>query len=1057
MCYPDVHTFTCCGNRFDIGRSRGKLVAFRGLFVGIDRYASPEINWLSCAQRDAVALHALFSDTLGPGATLLADASATRSAIEKQFQELAACDPDDVVVLAFSGHGSETHELVTYDAVISDLTNTAIPLSTLTDWFSHIPAKRLICILDCCFSGGMGAKVLQVPALPRGLASTTSLLDQLSGEGRLILTASTANEEAWENPRQGHGLLTYFLLEALQGAEEVRQAGRINVYRLLDHVTRRVVDGAAQLGKPQHPTLRGQIDGELIWPIFEPRALYQAAFPERMQPSVTSEISSLAVYGFPPALLDAWSGSIPSLNQLQLDAINQFNLLGGDHLVVSAPTSSGKTMIGELAALRGTLERKRAFFLLPLKALVNDKHRQFTQIYGAFGLRTIRATGEMNDDIPALMRGQYDLCLMTYEKFAALVLGSPHILEQVGTVVIDEVQMIADSSRGVNLEFLLTLLRSRRRQEIDPQLIALSAVIGDTNGLERWLGARLLRRDERPVPLDEGILTADGTFRFIDPSGTEQHLSAHVQPQWGKGSSQDWIIPLVRRLVEEGKQVIVFRETRGTARGCALYLARELGLSPAEDALQALPSGDPSIASDALRSALAGGVAFHISDLDREERLVVEEHFRRPGTKIRVIAATTTLAMGVNTPASAVVIAGLQHPGNQPYSVAEYKNIVGRAGRLGYAERGTSYLLALTPQNEHTQWFQYVCGRPEDLSSRLFSPNLDPRSLVLRVLVAAQRSSGHGLSQADMLAFLEDSFGAFQARLSSPSWQWDRGQLAGALHSLVEHHMVEYDHADQYRLTELGRLAGEGGIEVESIVRLVEALRPLDASIISDPALISATQLTVELDQVLFPLNKKSTQKEPQAWMYELQRQSVPTSILHAMHRSVSDQYQGTLRAKKSVACLLNITERPMAEIEKILTQFGGRPDGAAGAIRSVASRTCDLLPTVIRVAELLHLGLDLAERRTRLLTRIEVGVPAMALPLAMLTGTRLSRGDYQNLLKAGLCELDVIDASADIELLACVGDSTAKVTEIRQAVQQFRENNETPEATAPILPAYEG
>src|SRR6059058_3972736 len=79
------------------------------------------------------------------------------------------------------------------------------------------------------------------------------------------------------------------------------------------------------------------------------------------------------------------------------------------------------------------------------------------------------------------------------------------------------------------------------------------------------LGARLLKREERPVPLNEGFLRADGSFRFLNPAGEETVLAAHIQPQWGKGSSQDLIIPLVRKLVGEGKQVIVFREVRGKA------------------------------------------------------------------------------------------------------------------------------------------------------------------------------------------------------------------------------------------------------------------------------------------------------------------------------------------------------------------------------------------------------------------------------------------------------------------------------------------------------------
>jgi len=157
------------------------------------------------------------------------------------------------------------------------------------------------------------------------------------------------------------------------------------------------------------------------------------------------------------------------------------------------------------------------------------------------------------------MRGQYDICLMTYEKCAALALRAPHILDAVGTIVVDEVQMIVEPSRGANLEFLLTLLRVRRERGSEPQTIALSAVIGDTNGLERWLDARLLRRERRPVPLDEGVLRQDGSFRYLatDGDGAER-LEPFIQAQYVRGSSQDWVVPLVQKLVDAGEQVIVF-------------------------------------------------------------------------------------------------------------------------------------------------------------------------------------------------------------------------------------------------------------------------------------------------------------------------------------------------------------------------------------------------------------------------------------------------------------------------------------------------------------------
>jgi uncharacterized caspase-like protein len=189
-------------------------MAFKGLFIGIDRYASAEINWLSCARRDATALHALFTDTLGGDTALLTDGQATAAAIGECFDRLAASDPDDVVVIAFSGHGTETHELVTHDTDPYDLAASTISLTTLGERCARIPPRRLLIVLDCCFSGGMGAKALQVEGFPRDIQSVEGKLNQISGQGRVILTASGPTERAWESPRLGHGFLTLHLLEA---------------------------------------------------------------------------------------------------------------------------------------------------------------------------------------------------------------------------------------------------------------------------------------------------------------------------------------------------------------------------------------------------------------------------------------------------------------------------------------------------------------------------------------------------------------------------------------------------------------------------------------------------------------------------------------------------------------------------------------------------------------------------------------------------------------------------------------------------------------------------
>ncbi|WP_091315926.1 caspase family protein [Amycolatopsis tolypomycina] len=196
----------------------------RGLFVGVDRYESPRIPNLASAVRDAAALHALFEDNLGGNTVRLLDQDATRDRLVTELDVLTeTASPDDVVVITFSGHGTDTHELVTYDADPADFAGSCLLLDDLTERVSAIPARQLVVVLDCCFSGGAGAKVLHAQYQPRGsvsggaLLSTAARLDQLAGRGRLILTASTADQPAYEDPVLGHGLLTYHLLQRCLG------------------------------------------------------------------------------------------------------------------------------------------------------------------------------------------------------------------------------------------------------------------------------------------------------------------------------------------------------------------------------------------------------------------------------------------------------------------------------------------------------------------------------------------------------------------------------------------------------------------------------------------------------------------------------------------------------------------------------------------------------------------------------------------------------------------------------------------------------------------------
>jgi hypothetical protein len=126
--------------------------------MGVDCYQGAGINRLSSAVRDATALHALFTDSIGGSTTSLADEDATKQAIRDELAKVASVSTDrDAAVIALSGLGTPTHALVPYDADRARLDETLLPLDDLAELLNSIPAATLLCVLDCCFSGGSGA------------------------------------------------------------------------------------------------------------------------------------------------------------------------------------------------------------------------------------------------------------------------------------------------------------------------------------------------------------------------------------------------------------------------------------------------------------------------------------------------------------------------------------------------------------------------------------------------------------------------------------------------------------------------------------------------------------------------------------------------------------------------------------------------------------------------------------------------------------------------------------------------------------------------------------
>lgn len=995
-------------------------------FIGINRYQDANIRELTGARRDATALWALFSDTIPSlNASLLVDEKATKAVIGYAIDTaLGEAEADNVVLFSFSGHGSHDHRLVVYDTDCSALTDTTISMDELAVKFRNSKARAILCILDCCFSGAAPAKVLDASPTPR---FTGSPFDLIAGKGRILIAASALDEAAWEQPGTGHGLLTKAIIDVLTDSSKPE----ISITSAIDEITTRTRTQAERIGVSQNPVFLNHVEGGLVFPTLRPGKYYYNAFPDFAPQHLSGPIEELSSYGIPPEVLVLWRSKYPNgLNALQLEAINKHRVLRDNSLLVVAPTSSGKTLIGELAALRAVADGRKAVFLLPYRALASEKFKDFSSLYGGLGIRVIRCTGDYTDQANFILSGRYDIALLTFEMFLNLALSNPAVLMQVGLVVLDEGQFITDPNRGITVELLLTLLIRAREQGITPQLIVLSAVIGNVNAFDQWLGCEKLVTSQRPVPLLEGVLDRTGTYEHLDEKGQrqiEQLIPAGaIQQRRDKASSQDVIVPLVRKLVQDKEKILIFRNRRGPAEGCAEYLANELGLPPVTEALRQLPSHDTSAASTRLRNCLHGGTAFHNTNLGPEERWIVESFFQSPEGGIFALAATTTLAAGINTPASTVVLAENNFVGDdgREFTIAEYKNMIGRAGRLGFNEKGKSILLAENSIERRQLFQKYVLGTPEPVRSSFRDHDLP--TWVLRLLSQVRR-----VTRSEVPKLLVHTFGGFLLARTNPQWAQNlTQQIERLLQRMLNSGLAEQE-TDQLQLTLLGKACGRSSLSFESSLRLVELLRKRDLKQLKSDDLVALLQVLQEADDVYTPLMKRGT---AESIRITDAYQRFDAGVVQALQHFASETTDYWARCKRAAVLWDWMHGISVEEIERYFSSnpFQGRI--SYGDIRRFADATRFHLRSAQQIiAVLVTDDTSLLTAIDATLKCLEIGIPRECLALLDLP-IALNRGQYLALYETGAKTPEAICSLQSAQLIPLLGERTAQELEKRRS-----------------------
>jgi helicase len=436
-----------------------------------------------------------------------------------------------------------------------------------------------------------------------------------------------------------------------------------------------------------------------------------------------------------------------SLNPVQSLAL-EAGLLLNKNLVIAAPTASGKTLIAEIAAIATIRKGQKVIYIVPLRALASEKYEEFRQKYSKIGIKVAISIGDYDSSDPWL--ANYDLIIVTSEKFDSLLRHGINWIDQIGLVVVDEIHLLNSPDRGPTLEILITKLR----QVVQPQILGLSATISNYKELAAWLGAQAVYSEWRPVKLYRGI--AFGYKVELLPK-KEIKLDPELPTT----------LALVLDTIRAGKQVLFFLSTRKSAEAMAENLAKTVQniLSEKErNVLKKLADRVfhvleyPTKQCKRLAACIAMGTAFHHAGLPGEQRRLIENAFR--SGDIKIITATPTLAAGVNLPAFRVLIRDLRrfshYHGMSWIPVLEIEQMMGRAGRPQYDSEGHGILLAKDKSEAKFAWENYILGKPEAIKSKL---GLEP---VLRTHILGLIASGIVNNIDGLIEFFSQTFYAKQ-------------------------------------------------------------------------------------------------------------------------------------------------------------------------------------------------------------------------------------------------------------------------------------------------------
>ncbi|TGZ64861.1 hypothetical protein CRM22_006153 [Opisthorchis felineus] len=503
-------------------------------------------------------------------------------------------------------------------------------------------------------------------------------------------------------------------------------------------------------------------------------------------------------------------GDMAKTYPFTLDPFQQQAILcidNGQSVLVSAHTSAGKTVVAEYAVARSLKRRQRVIYTTPIKALSNQKFREFTAEFKDVGLMTGDIT--INPEATVL--------IMTTEILRSMLYRGSDVTREVGWVIFDEIHYLRDKERGVVWEETIILLPH------SVGLVFLSATIPNARQFAEWIvylhhrPCHVVYTDYRPVPLQHYVFPCGGDGIHLVVNQKREFLESNfhaaltvlqkaageaasdTQMRGRKGGStrtQSNCAKLVNLVMEQNLgPLIVFLfsikdcEFLGTQMNKMDY---NTDTEKAEvdqiftDAIDVLSAEDKRLPQvQTLLSVLRRGIGIHHGDLIPILKEIVEILFTKG--LIKVLYATETFAMGLNMPARTVLFTGTRKFDGREFRLVtsgEYIQMSGRAGRRGKDDRGT-VILMLDDRISSAEARKLLLGEPDRLDSAFYLTN----NMVLSLL---------RVEDINPELMLEKSFYQFQNRSKLPSMEKCVKELESKLQALSFPTDVDMEQLESY-------------------------------------------------------------------------------------------------------------------------------------------------------------------------------------------------------------------------------------------------------------------